>query len=126
MEESNKKFITLSFVGTAAAAAYVMSVLIDTLARSVGAVARYINNDMVIHGLPIGVAIVTFVVLQFNPKIVKWADEVIVEVRKVVWPSNKDTFAMTIVVTVMLLISGVLLWTFDFITNTVVNFVIEM
>lgn len=126
MEDSNQKYITLCFVGVAISGAYIMSVLIETLSRTWVFFARNFQGDMVLHGLPVATGVVLFFLLQFNPRVVKWADEVILEVKKVVWPSHKDTMAMTFVVTIMLIISGILLGAFDLISNYVVNYVIDL
>ena len=124
MEDSNRKYITLSFVAAGILAAYVGSVILDTLARTSGTFARLLDNDIILHGFPVALGFICFFVLQFNPKTVTWADEVIVEVRKVVWPSQRDTVAMTIVVTFMLILSGVLLGAFDVVSNFVVNYIV--
>ena len=111
----NKKILTLSFAGAGALAAYVCSVLLTTLAAAFGVVAHYISNDYIIHGLPVVVGLAVFFYLQFNKEVLVWADEVIVEIKKVVWPSQKDTTAMTIVVCIFVVISGFCLAVFDLI-----------
>ena len=126
MESSNQKYITLCFVATAIAGAYVMSVFLDILSRTWVLFARHLQGDFIVHGIPVTAGIILFFSLQFNPRVVKWADEVIMEVQQVVWPSRKDTLAMTFVVTVMLIISGILLGAFDLISNYIVNYVINL
>lgn len=124
--ENNKKIITLSFVAAGFLAAFVVNILLETFAAAWGAAARMISHDVVGHGLPIITGLLTFGVLQFNTKIVKWADEVVNEVSKVVWPSKQDTVAMTWVVSFMLLVSGLLLGLFDFISNYLVKFIVNL
>ena len=126
MESSNQKYITVCFVAIAIIAAYVMSIIIETLSMTWVLFARYFQGDLMIHGLPVATGLVTFLLLQFNPRIVTRADEVIIEIQKVVWPSQKDTMGMTFVVTVMLLISGLLLGVFDLISGYVVNYIIDL
>ncbi len=126
MESSNQKYITVCFVAIAIIAAYVMSIIIETLSMTWVLFARYFQGDLMIHGLPVATGLVTFLLLQFNPRIVTRADEVIIETQKVVWPSQKDTMGMTFVVTVMLLISGLLLGVFDLISGYVVNYIIDL
>lgn len=126
MENSNHKYITICFVGIGICTAYVISVIMETLSRTWILFARYLQGDLIIHGLPVTLGIMMFLLLQFNPRIVQRADEVIVEVQKVVWPSKKDTMGMTIVVTIMLIISGILLGLFDLISSYVVNYMVSM
>ena len=126
MENDNKKLITLSFVVMAALTYSVIRVIFQALAVSFGVVGKYWAITSVQHGLPLVVAVVTFGVLQFNPKIVAWGDEVFVEVKKVVWPSKKDTIAMTVVSCVMLLIAGLVLGVFDFSSNQIIKMILSM
>ena len=126
MENSNQKYITVCFVGIALCTSYVVSVIIDTLSMTWAAFARYLQGDIIIHGVPVTLGIIMFLCLQFNPRTVKRVDEVIVEVQKVVWPSKKDTMGMTVVVTIMLIISGILLGLFDLISNYVVDYIINI
>lgn len=126
MTDSNGKYITVCFVLGGACAAYISKILLDALSSTWGLAARYIQGDLIVHGLPVTIGLIIFLTLQFNGKAVKWADEVIVEVRKVVWPSRKDTIATSIVVTIMLIISGVLLGVFDLISNYLVKYIIEL
>jgi preprotein translocase subunit SecE len=124
-KESNKKVITVAFVATAVLAALVLRVLLETAAASWGVFARYYAQDWVKHGLPVAVALITFMSLQLNKKVLVWADEVVVEIKKVVWPTRKDTTAMTVVVCIMLLISGVILGAFDFLSGSFVKMIVN-
>ena len=47
------------------------------------------------------------------------------EIDKVVWPSYKDTSAMTIVVSIMLLFAGVALGLMDMMSNYVVGLMVK-
>ena len=124
-DKSNKKIMTVSFVIVAAVVAIVMNVLLDSLAATIGAVARFRSMDIVAHGLPVGAGIITFLYLQFNSKVLAWADEVVVEIRKVVWPSRRDTSAMTIVTCIMLIVSATFLGVFDFVSRNLIKIFIN-
>jgi preprotein translocase subunit SecE len=123
MENTNAKILTLSFAITAAISGFTLHLLIKAFAAAFGVVARMTDSDMVRHGVPVAVALIIFCVLQFNKNILAWADEVVVELRKVVFPSRKDTVAMTIVVLVMVAISSVLISGFDFASGMVLKWV---
>ncbi len=125
MEKRNKKIITVSFLLTAALALLVTRVLLETAAAAYGPIAKLYNQDLVQHGLPLLVAFVTFCCLQFNKKVVNWADEVVTETYKVVWVSRKDVVAMTIVTCVMVIISSVVLAVFDITSRQVVNLILN-
>lgn len=121
MEKTNSKIITLSFAIGSFLAGLVVSLLIKAFAGAFAFVAKAADVDLVRHGLPLVVGFGLFLFCQFNPKVVVWANEVVSEVKKVVWPSRKDTTAMTIVVCVMVLISSLIISSFDLLSGYVVN-----
>lgn len=123
MDNTNSKIITLSFAILAAILGFTLSLLIKAFSGAFGIVARLTDTDMVRHGLPVVFGLVVFALLQFNPRVLKWADEVVVEVRKVVWPSRKDVTAMTIVVVIMVLISSVIISSFDLLSGVLLKWV---
>ena len=125
-DNRNQKIITVCFVATAILVSIVIRVLIESMAATWGVVARYYALDIVKHGIPVGLAIITFASLQFNSKIQIWADEVVTELLKVVWPTRKDTMAMTVVVCVMLFISCIILGFFDFLSTNIVKMVLNL
>lgn len=125
MNQDNSKIITMAFLVAGFLAAVVVNVLVETLAASFGFMARLYAQDLFRHALPTISGIITFGVLQFHKGILIWANEVVVEIRRVVWPSRRDTTAMSIVVCVMLTISCVILFTFDYLSREVVEIIIQ-
>lgn len=109
----NSKIVTFSFLGFAMLVGFTLSALIRALSGAFAVMAKLNGYDLFKHGFPITVALVLFLYLQFNKSILGWADEVIAEIKKVVWPSGRDTRGMTIVVVVMVLISSVIITSFD-------------
>lgn len=126
MDQTNKKVISVGFLAAGALTAYVLSVVIQLLQASVSFFARLAENDLFTHGLPIGAGILVFLLLQFNPKTVRWADEVVSEIRKMVWRTMKDTVAVTIAVCIMVIISGILLGLLDFVSGKVINYLVSL
>ena len=124
--ENTKKIMTLSFLGSAVVVWIVVSVLLDTLAATWGPMARLMDQDVFRHGIPLIGAIATFCLLQFNKKVTVFTDEVITEIKKVVWPSYPETSAMTIVVCIMVIISGVLVGVFDMFSGYIVKYLINI
>ncbi|MFK5985805.1 MAG: preprotein translocase subunit SecE [Pseudomonadota bacterium] len=64
--------------------------------------------------------IVVFAVAVFIASKTEWGSELIsflrlstVEMKKIVWPSKKETTQTTMIVGVMVLIIGIMLWIFD-------------
>lgn len=121
MENTNSKIVTMSFLATSALVGFTIATLLRVFSGAFGFVARAMEHDVVRHGLPVAIALVLFLYLQFNKNVLSWADEVIGEVKKVVWPPIKDTRGMTIIVVVMVFISGIIVSTFDMLSGFVLN-----
>ncbi len=126
MEKSNGKIITVSFVLAAFLTSVILEVIENALAVNIGWVARWRTDAFVQHGLPVAVGILTFLCLQFNRKFVQWADDVVGEVRKVVWPSQKETTGMTVVCCVMLLVAGGWFGLFDYVSGSLIKMIVKM
>lgn len=120
-EKNNQNIVNFAFVVAGFLAYFITNVLLEVLAGTFGAVARVRSIDAVNHGLPVAVGLVTFFVLFLNKKVQTWADESVTEVRKVVWPSRKDTIAMTIVCCVMVVLAGISLGVYDLLCSQMIK-----
>lgn len=126
MENSNSKIITISFMASGILLGIVAFVLIESLAAvATGAAGRFLGQELVRHGFPAALGLISFLVLQFNKKVLVWADEVVTELRKIIWPSRRDTVQMTIVVCVMLIISGLVLGAFDVLSGSFIDWLLH-
>lgn len=125
MEKTNSKILTVSFVIAAFLVGLTASLLIKAFAGAFGVVARAADSDLVRHVLPVGLGLIVFLVLQFNPRVSTWGEEVVSEIRKVVWPTRKDTTAMTIACVIMVLISSVIISSFDLISGFLINILMK-
>lgn len=121
MDKTNSKFITVCFLSLAALVGFTVSVLLKALSGAFGVVAKLSDYDLFKHGLPVMLAVVLFASLQFNKNILQWADEVVAEIKKVVWPPIKDTRMMTVVVIIMVFISSIIISVFDLFSGFVLN-----
>lgn len=65
--------------------------------------------------------IAAFVILLRNSRVVTFTNEVITELSKVVWPNRKETVISTGVVSVLVAICAVILFTFDIIWGALVK-----
>jgi preprotein translocase subunit SecE len=123
MDNTNSKVLTMSFALAGAIIGLTLHLLIKSFSAAFGIVARLTDSDMVRHGLPVVIGIIAFAVLQFNPRVLTWGEEVVTEIRKVVWPSRKDTTAMTIIVLIMVAISSVIITLFDLSSGAVLKWI---
>lgn len=81
--------------------------------NSSGTMARVFSSQGLRQGIPLATGIGLFLILSLSTAARHWATEVIAEISKIVWPSRKDTTAMTIAVTIIVLISAVLFFVYD-------------
>lgn len=125
MDKANSKILTLSYAIAAILTALTTSLLIKAFAGAFGVVARLADSDVVRHGLPVVLGLVLFLFFQFNSKVSVWGNEVVTEVRKIVWPSRKDTTAMSIACIVMVLISSAIIASFDIVSGFFINFLMK-
>lgn len=117
--------MTLCIVAFSILIGFTLSTLLHAFSGAFGIVAQAMNYDGFKHGLPVVVSLILFLSLQFNKKFLIWADEVIAEIKKVVWPSSKDTRGMTIVVILMVFISSIIISVFDLLSGFVLNQLIK-
>ncbi len=125
MEKSYNKIITVSFVCAAVLLGYVASTLIKVLSAW-GTFARISNNQLVSHGVPVAFGVICFLYMILNPKIRTWGGEVAIEISKIVWPSVKDTRALTIVVCMIVLLAALIFWVFDIISSQLIEFILNI
>lgn len=116
-DKLNQKIIMVAFLVSGGLVGLSVDVLFEMLAATLAAVAKLRGHEVVKHGLPVMVGIVTFAYLQFNARIQLWAEEVVSEIRKVVWPTRKDTVGMTIVCCVLVVVAGLGLGLLDFVSG---------
>lgn len=64
--------------------------------------------------------------LSFWKKVAKWWREMKSELKKVVWPSSKQTVNNTVVALVVMAVSAVVIWGFDEIAQLIVKTVISI
>ena len=127
MENNNAKVVTISFMVAGLLALVIASFVLNTVAASSsGEVARVLGRDIVRHGVPILIGFIVFLSLQFRKPVNEWAEDVVTELKKIVWPSTKDTTNMTIVVCIMVLISGFVLGLFDFAAGNMIDWLLNL
>ena len=110
---TTNKVMTFTFLLAAALVFWTVGVLFDTASDSFAVVANLKANPLFQHGVPMVCGLAMFLWLQTSAKNKAFTEEVITETSKVVWPSFRDVKGMTIAVTIMLIISGIVLAAFD-------------
>lgn len=125
MNKVNDKILTLSFALFSFLIGFSLHLISKSMSGAFALIAKLNEYDLFKHGLPVVIGLGLFLYLQFNSKILAWGQEVVLEITKVVFPSRKDTSALTIVVVIFVLVSSVIITVFDFISNSIVKAIIS-
>ena len=62
----------------------------------------------------------------FFARIGKWLKEMKSELKKVQWPTKKQTVNNTVIVIACVLIVGLFIWVFDFVATSVIDLLISL
>ena len=123
---TNRKISTVAFMATGVLVGIAVKVLLDASAAiATGSIGRVLSTDFVHHGVPVIVGFVVFAALQANAGVRSWGDEVVTELRKVVWPSREDTIRMTLVTCIMLILSGAALGLLDVMSGKLIEWLLN-
>ncbi len=123
---TNRKVATVAFMAAGVLVGIALKVLLDASAAiATGTLGRMLATDFVRHGVPVLAGLGVFVLLQVNAGVRTWGDEVVSELRKVVWPSREDTIRMTIVTCIMLILSGAALGLLDVFSGKLIEWLIN-
>jgi len=124
MEKQISKILTLTFALAGGIAGVSLSLLLKALAGAFGIIAVWMGNDLFRHGVPVTFGFLVFVVLQFNPRALGWGYEVIIELKRVVWPAQKDVITMTWAVFIMVTVISLVIALFDFVSSYILKFLV--
>ena len=125
LKPENVKIVSVCFIALAFLSAWTAKALFENLSAGFGFFAGFYSMDVFRHGVPIISGALVFLWLQLGEKRRKLADEVVTEVKKVVWPGKKELYSMTLLVCVILIFSGLVLGAFDFIAGSSVRFLMD-
>jgi len=120
MDNTNSKILTLSFGIAAALIGFTLHLLIKIFSVFRVGRRRHKLRPSKTRNSSGGWIRIIFII-PIHPKIRAWGEEVISEVRKVIFPSSKDTTLMTVSVVIMVFISSAIVWSFDMFSAYVVK-----
>lgn len=117
--DKNTRWVFLGYSGIGLLVAWVMS---STMQWIFYTLSRYLRDVELLGGvftlsglIGIGITAIVGVVLWKKPDINTAAHEVVEELRKVTWPTSKETQSATIVVVITTIVIATILWFFDFV-----------
>ncbi|MCM2277058.1 MAG: preprotein translocase subunit SecE [Oligoflexia bacterium] len=124
MESQYQKWVNLSYLALAALVGYVVFALAAKFAGAYDLEARVRNIDLILRGVSFVIGGILFFVLYRHEQANQFMNEVMVELSRVTWPTQKETTSATLVVIVMVIVSGLILGLLDYFWTTLLKWVL--
>lgn len=124
MEQNNQKWVNISFLAVSVLLGYIVFVALFKLAGVYDFETKVKNIDLVIRLVSIGLGAVLFLGLYKNDTANQFMHEAVTELSRVTWPTNKETFNGTIIVVIMVLVTGLILGLFDKFWTLVIQWIL--
>ena len=114
MESQYQKWVTLSYLATSILLGYILFSLSGNLVGFYDLETRFKSIDLILRGVSIAAGLILFLVLYRSEQVNQFMHEVMAELFRVTWPTQKDTRSATVVVIIMVVISGLILGLLDY------------
>ena len=124
MENSNQKWVNMSFLAVSVLIAYILFAGFFKLAGVYDFESKVKNVDLIIRFGSIGIGTLLFIILYKNETVNQFMHETVTELSRVTWPTTKDTLSSTWVVLIMVLITGLLLGLMDKFWTLVIQWIL--
>ena len=124
MENTNQKWVTGAFLAFSMLIAYIAFVALFKLAGVYDFEAKMKNVDLIIRLGSLGLGLLLFFGLYKNESANQFMHEVVTELSRVTWPTQKETTSATFVVVIMVLITGLLLGLLDKFWTLVIQWIL--
>lgn len=128
METESRKLSILSFLILSALCSYAFYLFLTEVANwlKLGGANVLFGQPWPVVGGTISslLGLIGFLILSTNQKTTEFTDEVFGELKKVTWPTGKETAASTLVVSVMVIIAAVMFLIMDMVWKALFDFLI--
>ncbi len=114
MESQHQKWVNLSYLAVAALFGYIVFSMAGKVVGAYDLETRFRNIEFILRGISIVAGAILFIVLYRNERANQFMNEVVVELTRVAWPTPKDTGSATMIVIVMVVVSGMILGLLDY------------
>lgn len=124
MENLQQKWVNLSYLALAALVAFVVFSLGVKISSTWDMEARVKNLELILRVVSLVLGALVFWILSRNDNVNQFMNEVVVELSRVTWPTQRETSSATLVVMIMVLISGMVLGFLDYVWTNVVKWIV--
>ena len=114
MENQHQKWVNLSYLAVAILFGYLVFSLTGKLVGAYDLETRIRSIDLFMRVGSVVAGALLFIGLYRNEKANEFMNEVVSELSKVAWPTEKETSSATMIVIVMVVISGIVLGLLDY------------
>jgi len=114
MESQYQKWVNLSYLAVAILFGYLLFSAAGTIVGYYDLEAKVRNVDLMIRIGSVVAGAALFVGLYRNDQANQFMNEVVAELSRVTWPTQKDTSSATLIVIIMVIISGMVLGLLDY------------
>jgi preprotein translocase subunit SecE len=121
MENQYQRWVNLSYLLLAFVVGYIVFALGTRVVGQFDLETRIHNVDLVMRAASFGIGALVFLIFWRHERANQFMNEVMVELSRVTWPTQKETSSGTVVVIVMVLISGLLLGFFDYVWTSLLK-----
>ena len=121
----NKKLISIVFLSASAIVWYLFTAIVERVAVYIGLFNDASWQGILLKIIPIVIAIITFIILSKLNVSKEYVNNVLVEVKKVVWPKKQETIGATVVVVIFVLLSGAAFGLFDWFSGMFVGWLLK-
>jgi preprotein translocase SecE subunit len=124
MESQFQKWVNLSYLAAAALLGYLVFALSSKLVGTYDLETRVHNIGLIVQIASVVAGGILFLVLYRNDDANQFMNEVMLELSRVTWPTQKETTSSTIVVIIMVLLSGLILGLLDYFWVTLLKWIL--
>jgi len=124
MDSQHQKWVNLSYLAIAALLAYITYTFGFWVTGTYDLEARVRNIDWIVRLLSIGAGALLFFLLLRNTKSNTFMGEVVLELSRVTWPTQKETTSATFIVIIMVLICGAVLGFLDYLWTKLIQWIV--
>ena len=119
MENQRQKLVNLCYIVGSFLLAYIVLELSTRFSAIYDLEARVTNLEAILRVVSIASGLGLFIYLIKSDRVNQYMNEVVAELSRVTWPTPEDTKNATIVVIIMVIISGMMLGFLDFVWSEV-------
>lgn len=124
MDTRFQKWVTVSYVAVGVLLGYIASAALNKIVGIYDLETRIRNVYFYVQGASVALGFILFIVLLRHKQVNDYMNEVMVELSRVSWPTQKETSSATIIVIIMVLISGMILGFLDYLWTVLLKAVV--